>query len=392
MLHCTYDTIQKAFQPQSSIHMQPVWDHGVLYSGGDFGYLYAQRASDGALLWSRKIANSGISQPVIVNGVIYEQTPNTRVAVHANDGSEIWQISTPYYSSFQEKTIAADTDTVYLVSSEFHAPGTLTALHTTNGQQIWSTSLPNLQPVTPIIANGVVYVVGDGVFAVDAPNGKQLWHSPAPVAQAQYTTPVVSNGVLYVTTMEDTDSAPASTPVGKHSAIDALDTQSGKLLWHTILDGWPAEPVAVANGAVYTGYDHSTSVVQSTTNIVALAANNGSILWSVQPNAPVTFFMQVMPPPIVAGTMLYIPGRGITAIDLTTHTLRWQHVISQRPSAAIAVAGNVLYTGAGGSLMFLCGVPHQPPSIDGRTATVQADTGNIIWQQELIGGQTIPVN
>ncbi len=129
---------------------------------------------------------------------------------------------------------------------------------------------------SPAVANGVVYVAGEGcMYALEASTGALLWCYGAgyPVS-----SPAVADGVVYV---------------GDNGYVEALEASTGALLW-SYYAGSLSSP-AVANGVVYIGAGYEPG------NVYAFNARNGAVLWSYA-----TAGDEVDSSPAVANGVVYI--------------------------------------------------------------------------------------
>jgi outer membrane protein assembly factor BamB len=110
---------------------------------------------------------------------------------------------------------------------------------------------------SPSVANGVVYIIADQMYALNARTGAKLWSYP--IGSERYTSsPAVANGVVYVGSIDYN--------------VYALNAKTGALLWsHTTGYSVDSSP-AVANGMVYVGSEDGT--------VYALNASTGTQMWS----------------------------------------------------------------------------------------------------------------
>jgi outer membrane protein assembly factor BamB len=90
---------------------------------------------------------------------------------------------------------------------------------------------------SPAVANGVVYIgSGEGVFALNASTGKQLWKYR--MSRVSNPSPAVANGVVYVGSDD-------------HN-VYALNAKTGAPLW-SYATGGAVATATVADGVVYIG-------------------------------------------------------------------------------------------------------------------------------------------
>ena len=73
---------------------QPTVVDGVVYVGSNKGEMFALRASNGEFLWKYDTGHTGISRPVVTEGIVYFVSyplRKTLYAVDASSGSLLWR-------------------------------------------------------------------------------------------------------------------------------------------------------------------------------------------------------------------------------------------------------------------------------------------------------------
>jgi outer membrane protein assembly factor BamB len=285
---------------------------GVLYvavSGHDCapsGWVYALRASDGAVLWRTPfepdvlptLALTGgallvaSSTEFIVDQVVHEQALLT--ALRPSDGARLWRVQlsiSPFY--------LATEDGIVVVNGQEE----LEALRASDGTRLWITSGTRYTNALPVIANGLVYMSGeDGyLYALRLPDGAVQWRIAAGTGTGVFapSVPAVVENTVYW---------------GAGPFLYALDSRTGALghVYHLFPDdeGSAAEgvifvysPPTVADGALFVA-TQATQVcgviygcpVQPPT-LYALDAATGSELWHhTEPEGNSTL------PPVVAAS------------------------------------------------------------------------------------------
>jgi len=253
------------------------------------------------------------ADPVVSEGKIFTLDAGATVAATSTDGASLWSVDlTPDGDSTADATgggVAAGSGKVF-VSSGF---GLLTSLDAATGAILWQQKLEGTGSGTPVVANGLVYVMAgdDTGWAVDVASGRVRWQlsgtpdvanvmgAPAPAitgdlaifafgdgevqsafakgglprwasqlaGQRRFDAgskvsditgdPVVSGGTLYV-----------GSAMGR---LVAMRPESGERIW-TASEGTtgPVWPVA---GAVFAVSDKG--------ELLRLAAATGEILWRV---------------------------------------------------------------------------------------------------------------
>ena len=185
--------------------------------------------------------------------------------------------------------------------------GRLYAIDITTGHIRWvsnpegTSSLNNVS--TPAVINGIVYIClqDHRLYAFDALSGNILW-----VSSGGYdvnSSPIVANSVVYVT---------------GNGGVYAFDATSGRLHWHSPSIGNSSSPVAIANRVVYV---NASGNGPSTGRIYALDAASGHTLWT---SDLVSGGTDTNSAPTVANGLVYVgAGGGIAAFDATTGHVLW---------------------------------------------------------------------
>jgi outer membrane protein assembly factor BamB len=245
---------------------------GVVYSGTN-----AFDAATGQLLWA---TNSGGLSPAVNKSRVYIDTQNGLCAYAAADGTNLWCAGNNYLPDAPSG--AAVVGGIAYFGS---ALGSVFAIDTATGAQLWSAPISSDNAASsPAVANGVVYISGDGLFAFDAKTGAQLWSSSILNGTS---SPSVVAGVVYCS--------------GR--VLAAFNAETGGVLW-SVTPGGPlsilGDSPAVAKGVVYIGATVPGQHGSSSGVLYALKAHTGKIVWS----APVA--SGITSSPAVANGVAYV--------------------------------------------------------------------------------------
>jgi outer membrane protein assembly factor BamB len=200
---------------------------------------------------------------------------------------------------------------------------------------------------SPTVYDNVVYV-GDTSGTVTA----LLLQSGAVLwtyaaATAITTSPVYDNGMVYAVA---------------GSQILALDASTGSLVWSTSLDGTVQGALTVAGGVLYLG--------TTTDQIEAVSEADGSVIWQTTVPGAVT-----AAPSVDTGNGLLITGDEagvVTALALSTGLQVWQVVTGSAISVSPTISANWVYVG----------------SADGIVGGWNELTGDEMWTTQLPGAVT----
>lgn len=167
----------------AAVHLPEV---DLVVVGNDGGHLLAFDPDDGRLAW-RAALGAPIRRPVAyADRVAYARTTGGGVfAVEAETGRELWTFSGPapegYKAGMDAGLLSADGRIVTGFSD-----GTVVALSAVSGEKLWDINVAGegdaeivLDDITatPVRIEGAIVVASydNGVFAVDAERGTQIW-------------------------------------------------------------------------------------------------------------------------------------------------------------------------------------------------------------------------
>lgn len=201
-----------------------------LFVNSPYGEVVAFDASNGQRLWSQNFDISMRGAPTVVDGRVYTiDRNNTLYALNSSDGEIVWSFNTiPETGGLvgsASPAISSGT-AVFPLSS-----GDVVAMNTQRGEPVWTDSLSrtgrvagfaSLQDVSarPVIADGVVYVVGVSgrMLAASLRDGRTVWEQN--IASAHM--PIVSGNTVFVVTVD--------------GRVMAVDRANGNTRWSQQLD------------------------------------------------------------------------------------------------------------------------------------------------------------
>ena len=207
--------------------------------------LFCLDMNDGQLLWQTTVAESGdmfaVSTPVVTDGMLYTISLNGVIyGLDAVDGSEVWNYSTGDTANFGDSP-SLGYGNLYV--------GTNVALYCFNlsdpTSPTWIYSYNNKPAMTPIVADGKVYVRIEGLRCIDAMTGDLIWTS----ALVSGTCPLIANGILYYLsqgiiyffnentapdqpTFTGPNEAPKNTPISFY--VNASDPDEGDTVYYLV--------------------------------------------------------------------------------------------------------------------------------------------------------------
>ena len=266
----------------------------------------------------------------------------------ANSGVALWRYDTPV-QIFSSPTVAGGR--VY-VGEGFHqdADCQLHCIDANDGRAIWTVRTTSHVESTPFVSQGKVYfgAGNDGVYCVDALEGKQIWHYPSVHVDM---SPVVWKGKVYF-----------GAGYGEYR-IYAVDANSGEEVWSKRVD-YPAWGSPSADGdTVFFGlgngnFIESAAVPQG--RVTAHNAGTGEQIWEYEAED------SVLTAVAYRNGFVYFGSRdgNVYALNATNGTLRWKSRIGSPVVSSPAVTESAVYAGANNGVIY----------------RIDIGSGNVVWQ------------
>ncbi len=324
-----------------------------------------QHPRSGSLKWSANLDALPVTAPVVVGDWVYIATNDSRLlALDAASGAVRWEIQLDAPANGMP---AVDGERVYLALPNKH----LLALDRETGDVLWSFPAPGPLLWSPVVVNGVVYVlsaVEGRLTSVDAVTGEKLWEGDVEKGWSGSAVTWSDDRMMVAT----------------GDQIFYFDVRSGENFFtYHVLSGYVLGAPAVL--------DHTAYVAVDIGGILALAIDAevpfwerptrriwGNLwLWGLAPRPPVpsgllwSYYVgeAMVAPPAVTEEALYFGTRSgqVVALDLETREPRWTYQGAGAVLGAPAVAGDTLYVGAGDHLYAL-----------------DTDTGQVQWSFQTV--------
>ncbi|GGW31617.1 protein kinase domain-containing protein [Streptomyces griseoloalbus] len=256
---------------------EPLLFHGgkVFLADGDYdGVLVALDVTSGEEVWRSRLGKSvTVESAIAIDDKHVYVTANDfgesrsatqyRTAVAAishTTGTKVWLQKRDWGT--KDYDVQGNVSGRYLVYADSNE--NLTVRDTATGAQLWSKKIGDDWSWQPTIANGLVFLPGDELTAVDADTGDTRW-TLSPNGRGGFGNPSVIDGVLYVSDDDD--------------GVWAVNVKTGKRTWLSDdLDVQGPETFLRAGTSLY----GATGSLDG--GIVALEAGTGKVRWVYDDN------------------------------------------------------------------------------------------------------------
>lgn len=288
----------------------PVFGKNKILIGTADGKFYALSPTNGSIVWSFTApAGNGFSgAAAAVGNRVYAATYGPSAQAYALDestGAIVWQTPLPGGSG---AAIAVAAGLVFLNSDQ----NRVYALNATSGGVVWSTPTSpgaGAQLSAPAVDFGRVYAgSNDGLFALNAVTGAQMWKFPlaSPPSWSSAVVYLSPTGArfVYINTVGGGGTSPM---------VHAVNAMTGAQVWsYTGAGVFGAHTSALADGRLFI-FEYLT--------LKALDAATGAPLWSYTPATPGSALAGAL----AVGDRLvyYADGQTIRGVEMTTGKLIW---------------------------------------------------------------------
>lgn len=178
------------YETGGAVRSTPAIDSGKVVAGSDDRRVYGLAVDDGARDWFHVADGSVRSSPAIADGTVYiGDDRGTLWALDLFTGSEQWSVSL----GGPLRTSPAIGENVVVLGND---NGRAFCVNR-DGSVRWEAVLSDDPLVSPGIADGVAYVPGSSLWALDLASGDELW-DVSPTGNEIGDSVAIANGVAYV--------------------------------------------------------------------------------------------------------------------------------------------------------------------------------------------------
>lgn len=237
-------------------------------------------ASSGAERWRFRTEGSMYyAEPVVAEDTVYVTgghavvSDSTVYALDAATGAERWRFQAGDQDDTAELTLR---DGIVYVGT---STGMVYALDAASGAIRWTLDAGGGTVPRPVVVDGVAYIGGATVHAVEATSGERMWTAASALEYipGRYSIISVSQGTVYV---------------GSDTEVVALDAATGRTRWRSRFAVRLESGPTVGAGGVYAGGGDG--------QVYALDAATGRLRWRYHTGGGVSTT------PVVAGDFVYV--------------------------------------------------------------------------------------
>ena len=299
----------------------------------------------------------------VANKVAYVTLSDGSIeALRLADGTPLWQYQ-PDAQPLQSPVISNGIAYFMTINENLNVPqGSIYAIRISDGKQLWIRTFASLYPGTPDVQQGIILVSAvNTLYGIRASDGSVAWKYDTGFLPPEYLILGAQDGRAYINS--------------QFGDIDALDTQTGHVIWHYGLDKQHFSlPPQTVNGIVYaTAQDGTLYAIQATTgrplwhfngttgknlagallteqgNDVYLSTSDGTmntirvsdgkLLWQYKKDST------IWEAPVESGNTVYLSSQLgiIDALQVNTGKLLWHYKSSDTESAMASVDSQHVY-------------------------------------------------
>ena len=275
-------------------------------------------------------------------GTVYFVSGGSVHALHAADGSALWQYPADGKGASLFSATPALADGALYVTDD---SGNAYKLDAATGKQLWKVTLDGALRSSPIVSGGMVYF-GSGnshCYALSAATGQTVWD--VATSGAVLTSPVVTGGLVDFVSADNT--------------VYSLNARTGRKAWSVPFDADPSLVPLVYDGRI-------------------LYVTAGDTLYSLDPGSgrqrtTLKLPTSVLIPPTITADATYIISQSDILYSLGTGGReRWKITTDAAPTAAPLLAGNLLLV----------------TTLPGVVSGYETATGRLAWRYAVQGSAT----
>ncbi len=282
-------------------------------------------------------------RPPATARMVYASNRALLTAVNGATGAIAWQYHpTSTLAQFSGISDVSPAGRAIYVGTYDGSNALLLALQADSGRTIWTARLAF--PGIPIgeAANGLLYIAGPALAALQPATGRQVWLA-RPDSGAFHTQPVLANKMIYI---------------GGDDGLYAFEALTGKRVWKSA-GATAVQSLAAARSLLYAASGGGA-------RIVAVAAATGKVAWQYRAGAGIVGDLQA------ANGLVYFSTADnfVNALMQERPDLAWRTPIVQPGTPGVVEGSNLYLTGKAGTHSLVYALDRQ--------------IGKIVWQSDFV--------
>ena len=301
---------------RSAVFSTPLVYDGTVYFVSFEGGVYAVDKEDGSVIWEKNLGGQPsfqitLNEEVLLVGLIFsdEEDKSYLISLDRVTGEENWRFESDYQTGMDTPVIYGET--VFLTSVSDY----LFSLDLETGDEIWRFPIQGGRG-QPVISDGTLYLqdYSQTLYAISLDLGQEKWKmlSP-PTSRSAFGTPSADNCCILTIINSDAGGSffkinkrsgelDAEFPIkfpslssvsladdvvffgdegeghaGAHGYMNAMDVDSGELIWRFETEGFLRGAASIAGDTVYFGsHDHY---------LYAVDRHSGEMKWRYETGA-----------------------------------------------------------------------------------------------------------
>ncbi len=321
------------FDAGSAVFSTPLVYDGTVYFVSFEGDIYAVDKEDGSVLWEKDLGGQPsfqitLNEEILLVGRRFSRDDDESylIALDRLSGEEIWRFEPDDPSGMDYATI--HNNNVFLMSMSSN----LFSIDIERGQEIWRSSiLGGSRP--PLLSDNILYFqdASQAVFALSPETGEELWSHPSLSDRGRYSNaPAIEGCCIYIMKFSK-DSR----------SIIRIDKYSGHKEAQFPIEFRSSSSISIAHGIAFFG-DDGEGHAGAHGYMNAMDTESGDLIWRFETEGFIRGAASI------AGDIVYF-GSGdhyMYAVDRHTGDLKWRYETGAGINTAPAVVDGRLYFGS----------------------------------------------
>lgn len=322
------------FSAGAPVLSTPLVYGGMVYFVDFEGGVYGVEQESGLLIWEKNLAGQpsfqiAVDENFLLVGRRFSREDNESylMAVDRLTGEEVWRFEPDDRTGMD--TPAIYNGKVFLTSMSEN----IFSLNLETGEEIWRFPVEGGDRQL-LISDGVVYFQGSEqeVYAFDEADGNLIWSYYPPISGDSYfITPAMDECCIYA--MANEHETGSILVIDRHNGEEKAEFSVGEIT--------ESSSISLFEGVLFFG-DDGGSYGGDKGSMNAIDTNSGDLIWKVETQGNVSSSAAI------AGDMVYFGSydRHLYAVDLHTGEVKWTYEVSDGIASSPAVVDGRVYFGS----------------------------------------------